>query len=441
MNLSCDANAGIDFARHLGLRLEGIPTLCGVPSPSPQPSPNGRGGIYVRAFVQLNALDVRAGGRRFSLSQREKEGVREKRTNSPVLEHIIGSVLFGQTVLCLSLLLLAGCASAPPPPPVPPARRQAQFQAETAAKLSQIQNWTAANREWQQVADQFAALNDRTNEAIALHNLAQARRELGQVEAAHTLLEQAARLNQESGRTNEWWRNQIVLLQIEVAEKRAEDLRQRFESLTPFVSTISGTDLGGLFFNELGQWQQQQGQFSAATNSFNQAEQVFLKTGWREGSAAVQVNRAQLFLAQTNCAAAQQEWRRALTSYEALAEPSGIAHCLAGIGRTLLVAKSYKEAEKYLRQAARNYRTLKKPAAQIETLQLLVECLKSQDLPVASVLEELARARESYALVLETAGNLAAARDQWQASASLWDSLHNPTSRDQAKAAAQRCAR
>ena len=70
-------------------------------------------------------------------------------------------------------------------------------------------------------------------EAVALHNLAQARRELGSEDEARLQLESASAINQRLGRTNEWWRNQIALLQIE--SHLPETLPSRFATLLPKV--------------------------------------------------------------------------------------------------------------------------------------------------------------------------------------------------------------
>jgi tetratricopeptide (TPR) repeat protein len=341
----------------------------------------------------------------------------------------------------VSLALWCGCKSAPPPSPVPEARRRAQFTAETAAKLSQAQNWRAAAQEWQSSADRFAALNDLPDEAVALHNQAQARRELGNFALAQTLLEQAAALNQESSRTNEWWRNQLALLQIEAQTKKTADMTNRFENLNRQLPALAETDLRGLYYNELGQWKQSQGAWNDARDAYGQAEQAFVRGGSREGLAAVIANRACLWAAQSNYTVALQEWAHSLKEYESLADPEGIARALAGKGNTLLAAKQdLPLAEKCLRRAARNFQILKKPAEQMEALDALVSCRQTQNEPVAGEQEELARAREAHAATLEISGQLEAARVEWQASADLWAILGKTDLRQKALKAAKRCA-
>jgi hypothetical protein len=72
-------------------------------------------------------------------------------------------------------------------------------------------------------------------------------------------------------------------------------------------------------------------------------------------------------------------WQAALGEFETLANPDGIAHSLAGLGRTLLLAnQDLPRAEDLLRRAARNYRTLNKDRELQQTQALLAKCLKAQ---------------------------------------------------------------
>jgi tetratricopeptide (TPR) repeat protein len=275
-----------------------------------------------------------------------------------------------------TFILISGCSSTKPVAPAPVAVSQARLQADNAAKLTGAGNWTAAARAWQQTAEGYALLNDRANEAIAWHNLAQAQRELGQTAEARTRLEQAAALNLELGRTNEWWRNQIALLQIERQDQESAAAEKRLARLTPLANALSAPELRGLFLNELGLWQMRQHEMVPAEATFRQAEQAFLKANHAPGLAAVLANRAQLALAQARPLEALALWRSALTRYESLADARGIAFCLAGLGRAQLAAgTALDQAESNLRRAADNYRRLNLKPERIATLQVLVECL------------------------------------------------------------------
>ncbi|MBI5688289.1 MAG: tetratricopeptide repeat protein [Verrucomicrobia bacterium] len=248
-----------------------------------------------------------------------------------------------------------------------------------AQKLSANENWSAAVREWQNAADRYRLLNDRANEAVALHNLAQAHRALGDFDRARVLLEQAADLNQQLGRSDEGWRNQIALLQIESQAKQNATLDARFAKLTASPPPDSQPQLQGLFFNELGLWQQRQGDLAKAGETFRRAEQAMAKAGDRLGLAVVLANRARLDEAQRKFADALEKWGEARTRFEALADPPGIAASLAGEGRVLLAAgQNLPAAETLLRRASENFRTLKMENDRADTLRLLMECLTTQ---------------------------------------------------------------
>ena len=279
--------------------------------------------------------------------------------------------------LCVCFLL--GCASAKPPPEPPVALRWAQRAAEQAAKLSQQQNWPGAAQAWQTTADQFHLLHDRANEAVALHNLAQAKREVGKPEEARTLLEQAAKLNEELSRGREWWRNQIALLQAEAQLSDTAALEARFQKLRPRAREISDAAIQGLFLNELGLWQQSQRQFDEAEAALKQAEQRFQSAKDDYGVAVVTANRAQLYESQKNFAAALDTWRVALARFEKLTDARGIAAALAGQGRTLMASSGdWEGSETLLRRAAQSYRVLNQPQRLADTLRALEACLAAQ---------------------------------------------------------------
>src|SRR5688500_8543253 len=119
------------------------------------------------------------------------------------------------TLSLLLILIITGCAGrrAAPASALPFRFQQAQRAQDQAMKLLRAQNWSAAAPAWQAVADQFRLLNEEPNEALALHNLARAERELGHRERAARLLEEAAAINDRASRRPAWWRNQIALAQ------------------------------------------------------------------------------------------------------------------------------------------------------------------------------------------------------------------------------------
>jgi tetratricopeptide (TPR) repeat protein len=258
----------------------------------------------------------------------------------------------------------------------------AQRAAEEAMKLSESQNWPAAARAWQRAADRTALLNDRAGEAVALHNLALAKKELGAVQEAHELLEQASRLNAAVGRRQEWWRNQIALLQTEALLGDRAALEQRFQEIAGQAAELRDASTRALFLNERALWEQGRGEFERAGETFRQAQELFESGRDAAGLATVLANRARLLEAQGNHAAAASAWEEALAKFEALGNTRGIAHALAGRGHALLAARQdLPAAEDLLRRAVRNFATLGQPRERQKTLDLLVECLRQQGKP------------------------------------------------------------
>jgi hypothetical protein len=94
-------------------------------------------------------------------------------------------------------------------------------------------------------ADRFSLLNDRAREAVALHNLAQAEREMDDTTNALKHLTQAASLNERAGRTNAWWRDQIALLQVEAESAQTQALKSR-PQLPPLEEAKPGPDHSGI---------------------------------------------------------------------------------------------------------------------------------------------------------------------------------------------------
>ncbi|HZO84046.1 MAG TPA: hypothetical protein VFC26_02475 [Verrucomicrobiae bacterium] len=281
--------------------------------------------------------------------------------------------------IVLGVALLAGCRSSKPPPPVPLHVEEAQRAAAQAAKLSEEANWAAAAKQWDLAADFYFLLNDRTNAAIALHNLGQAYRGGDDFASAEQALAEAAKINEELGRRKEWFRNYLALAQVAANAGDTNVQAKRLEVLSKAVTEIPEPELKGTFHNEMGLWRLEQGRFSEAAEALERAESYFKEAKDRYGVATVRANEAKLYERQGNYPAAMDSWQVALGDFEALANPAGITRSLLGLGRTLLLAnQDLPKAEDLLRRAARNYETLKKPKELQEAQTLLAKCLKAQ---------------------------------------------------------------
>ena len=263
---------------------------------------------------------------------------------------------FGVWVLVLGVF---GCRSSKPPPEPPIAVARAERSMTQARGLSEQQNWPAAASEWRKAANEASLLNDSAGEATALHNLADAERQLQQFDSAISNALAAAEINEGLGRKEDWWRNQILLLQLEDLQTNRSS-GERLERLTPRITESTDPNTRGAFWNELGLWKQREGKLDEAAETFERAQSEYVSGNDAAGVATVIANRAKLFEAQARPDLAALAWADALRRFEALGEPVAIAHALLGQGRALMAAhKDLPKADMHLRRAARNFRHLR----------------------------------------------------------------------------------
>ena len=263
---------------------------------------------------------------------------------------------FGIWILMFGIF---GCRSSKPPPEPPVAVARAERSMTQAQGLSEQQNWPAAASEWSKAANEASLLNDGAGEATALHNLADAERQLQQFESAVSNALAAAEINEGLGRKEEWWRNQILLLQLEDLQTNRSPA-ERLERLTPRIAESTDPNTRGAFWNELGLWKQREGKLDEAAETLQRAQGEYAKGDDAAGVATVIANRARVFEAQGRPDLAAPAWADALRRFETLGEPVAIAHALLGQGRALIAAnKDLPKADMHLRRAARNFRHLR----------------------------------------------------------------------------------
>jgi tetratricopeptide (TPR) repeat protein len=227
--------------------------------------------------------------------------------------------------------------------------------------------------------DRYRLLNDRPNEALALHNLGEAKQQLGELKAAHSLLESAAAINAALKLDGPWWRDQITLLQVEAQSDNTNQLAIRFEKLIPRSKSLANGYVKALFVNELGLWHTRAGDLDAARTDFAEALQLFRSAHDDSGAATVLANQALLLEKEKKFRDAAELWRAAQQQFELLPEPTGIAISMAGRGRALLNAQTdLPVAEDLLRRAARNFRLLRADQQAKETAELLKQSLAAQ---------------------------------------------------------------
>lgn len=264
------------------------------------------------------------------------------------------------TRLLASLLVASltfGCASRPPEEPPPRALADADRLASQAAQLQAAQNWPGAAAWWQRAALQFQWLHQPIPLAVAWHNEAVCRRELGQWEDARSLLENAASLNQRTGQTNAWWRNQLALVQLESTLPDASPI-PRLNRLLPRRSEPD-PPAQAILAHEAARSLLDQQEAHAALRELSEAESLFARLNDAQGLAAVRLTQARALLQQGDPVASEAAWRDALRRYQALGNLPGIALAMAGLGTTLADTENrLDEAEWLLSQAVENLRNL-----------------------------------------------------------------------------------
>lgn len=259
------------------------------------------------------------------------------------------------------LTLLTACGSKPAPPPQPRAAAEAESLARQATRLQAEENWRGAADTWQRAVRQYRLLHREAETALAQHNEAQARRALGQSEPARTLLEAAADTNQALALTNAWWRNQIALLQVDLdlaparAGTRLDALRSRLGELR------DQPGLTALFHHEEARLRLAQGRSADAQAALDRAAEMFRALRDEHGLAAIALTRARL-LQEQNPAQSEAAWRDALSRFESIAYPKGVALALAGLGAALAEnpdPSHRRQARAILSQAIANLEALK----------------------------------------------------------------------------------
>lgn len=258
----------------------------------------------------------------------------------------------GLAVVCVGA---AGCASKPAPPPPPRAWEEAGRLSRQAVLLQSNGDWNAALAWWERAALQYQLLNDRTNLAVAWHNLGAVRRALGQAAEATADLERAAGLNAELGQTNAWWRNQIALLQVanDTAAPEVEAFLARLEDQPGWPTEGR---LGAVLAQERARTWMEAGRLPEALAEAERAALEFGKAQDRAGAAAARVTVAKILRRLGRFREAAEMWRGVLGEFEALGDARGVAVSLAGWGGCLAEAGTDPVlAGDLLRRAEANY--------------------------------------------------------------------------------------
>lgn len=281
----------------------------------------------------------------------------------------------GRWLLVWMALGWLGCAG---PAPVPVSREveDAQRSARMAARLQGDRQWASAAIAWERAARQYRLLNRTAPWAVALHNEGVVRLQLGEWDKAGECLETAMRLNRDLGDMAAVWRNQLALLQLDLADPSADPVPRSLELEARQGELGADPRMQGLLAHELSRVRLGQGSLVEAAGWSSRAETAF--TGLNDASAlaAVWTVRGEIAGAGGRWQAAAEAWQKALELYRAQGDPEGVAAALAGWGRSLAADGSApEEARRMLSLAVENLTDLGQ-TAEAERLRGVLDAIR-----------------------------------------------------------------
>jgi len=270
------------------------------------------------------------------------------------------SALAAAAILLAGLVLTGGGCAAKPAPVPPKAWEEAERLSRQAARLQTDGDWAGAVVWWERAARQFQLLNDRTNLAVAHHNLGVVKRSLSRPDDARRNLLEAARINTALGQTQAWWRNQIALLQIANdaggANADAAALLERFdrEPVAP-----AGDPLNAVLAHERARTWLNAGRLDDALLESTRAVGLFERAGDPGGQATARVLQARILRRMGRFSDSVALWIRVLGEFEVQGNLRGVAVSLAGWGGSLAEeGRDLPQAVELLERAEANYRAL-----------------------------------------------------------------------------------
>ena len=293
--------------------------------------------------------------------------------------------------LLIVATLLAGC-STPQPEPVPQAVQQINLLMETANSVSIAGNWTASENTWGEIAKKSALLDRRDLQAIALHNQAYAAYKQNHFDVSLQLATEAAEINKQG---EQWWKNQILLLQI---EKRLSP-EDRIARLSFLDQIEKRDDLIHVFPNIYVLLQNEKGIDLLKEQEIEQAKIVF-------DTALLNAKESTLVLAiKSNLALCAEEehdyekafelWNEILSQAKDITNPEMIAISLHGAGRCCWKLGRTSDAVILLRRAASNYKWQNMDDEYLKTLNSLKACFS--ELKNESAVKEIDKEIEQLA--------------------------------------------
>lgn len=270
----------------------------------------------------------------------------------------------------ITVTLLVGC-STPQPEPVPHAVQQINQLMETANSVSIAGNWAAAENTWEEIAKKSALLDRRDLQAIALHNQAYAAYKQNHFDAALRLATEAAEINKQG---EEWWKNQILLLQIE--KKLSPE--SRTARLSFLDQTEKRDDLIHTFPHIFVLLQNEKGIDLLNGQKIEQAKAVFetalLNAKESTTILAIKSNLALCAEEENDYEKSLELWNEILLQAKNITNSEIIAASLYGAGRCCWKLGRASDAVILLRRAASNYKWQNMDDEYLKTLNSLKAC-------------------------------------------------------------------
>lgn len=273
-------------------------------------------------------------------------------------------------VVLIVATLLVGCSTSQPEP-VPPAVQQINQLMETANSVSIAGNWIAAENTWEEIARKSALLDRRDLQAIALHNQAYAAYKQNHLDAALRLATEAAEINKQG---EQWWKNQILLLQIE----KKLSLESRTARLTSLEQTEKRDDLIHTFPHIFVLLQNEKGIDLLKEQKIEQSKTVFetalLNAKEPTMILAIKSNLALCAEEENDYEKSLELWNEILSQGKNITNSEIIATSLYGAGRCCWKLGRTSDAVILLRRAASNYKWQNMDDEYLKALNSLKAC-------------------------------------------------------------------
>ena len=257
-------------------------------------------------------------------------------------------------------LLIAGCASAPPPQPKSDLRIQADRAAADGAEEYGRRNWPSAALMFQRAGEIYAALDDFSSQAAALHNQAQSLRKADRVEAAVEAYSQALAINQKEGLKSQQAENLAGSAQCAAVQGKLEEAIATLEKAlelaanSPSVRATVQNDLALLLLQ-----QDKTSHQDRVLELLRSALQLSSAKRPTSHQAVTQLNLGRACVAYTQLEEAEKHLGAALAQFRELDDPLGLAHTHEAMAHLALASDDREQATVQFQLAREKYAFLK----------------------------------------------------------------------------------